>query len=78
MLGQLIVTVPDRMNVLFEGVNAVSNIAISVADIPGSVVECCSSKLVNFTSSDALTHVFLVSGHVFVKFLTRYPFEAWT
>jgi len=69
---------PDGMNVPLEGVNSVSNIAITVTDIPGSIVKCRSSDLLNFASGDALTHVLLVSGHVFVDDFTRYPFERRT
>jgi hypothetical protein len=65
------------MNVPLEGVDAVSNIAITVADVPGSIVKCRSSELLNFTSGDAPTNVFLVSGHSFFESFTRYPFERW-
>ncbi|KAI6756073.1 hypothetical protein HG530_011809 [Fusarium avenaceum] len=78
MSAQLVVTMPNRMNVTLKGVNTIANITISAGDDPGAVVECHSSKFIKFSASDGLTHVFLVMRHAFRQGVFRNAFWGWT
>jgi hypothetical protein len=39
------------MDIAFEGIYPISNVAVSIAAVPGSIVEGCSPELLEFLPS---------------------------
>lgn len=57
---ELEVHIPHGMNVLFEGIHAISKLAVSGGDGSGSVTEGSVLNLLKFSPSDGLTRALLV------------------